>query len=221
LRAPRRRSEIQRPERCLTTSEFLPDRSTTEMVDHRTHVLAMNFRLFTFQRTLPKTTDGGEKPPRSFRRNACNRLPQMQSCLAFDFCFPRRRVANNIAISSPVNRCRKKSFCDLTTNSHPHNWREQNYRLAGSEFLNSFTGQQLKLLDGSGLFRSKEIAIHREWRLHHQSVAVESTATDESHRKWLTFKRTDSYTRKDGGSSSANVNFPVAICVARANSSRK
>jgi len=131
LRAPRRRSEIQRPECCLTTPEFLPDRSTTEMVDHRTHVLAMNFRLSTFQRTLPKTTDGGEKPPRSFRRNACNRLPQMQSCLAFDFCFPRRRVANNIAMSSPVNRCREKSFCDFDDRFTPA-------QLAGAELSASW-----------------------------------------------------------------------------------
>ena len=33
--------------------------------------------------------------------------------MAFDFAVPRRRVANNIAMSSLVNRCREKSFCDF------------------------------------------------------------------------------------------------------------
>jgi hypothetical protein len=157
LRAPRRRSEIQRPECCLTTPGVLPDRSPAEAADHRTHVLAMNFRLFTFQRTLPKSNGGDKSPPRSFRKKRLQPLTADAIVLGLRLCSPRRRVANNIAMSSPVNRCRKKSFRDFDDRFTPAS-------LAGAELsasrwrvLELVYWPAIKLLDDSGLFRSKEI----------------------------------------------------------------
>jgi len=78
LRAPRRRFEIQ-TRTLFDDVRFVSDPPPTEVGHDRTHVLAMNIRLFTFQRALDTRCDRPIANHRVHRGNACNRLPQMHS----------------------------------------------------------------------------------------------------------------------------------------------
>jgi hypothetical protein len=72
------------------------------------------FPTIHFSKNTSETTASGDKsPPRSSRKKRLQPLAADAIVLGLRLYSPRRRVANNIAMSSPVNRCREKSFCDF------------------------------------------------------------------------------------------------------------
>src|SRR2546423_11777251 len=99
-------------------------------------------------------------------------------------------------MSSLVNGCRENLFCDfrgsLTCRTTGGS------RIIGWTVWASVTHFCTPIKTAGELkhYVRKRIAVHRDGSTFHHEVAVNRTATDEDDRRWNTFKRTDSYTRK-------------------------